>query len=552
MAQETGQAISLGDYADAVADAVTRLERDDVVNRIWAREHTLWREDPTELSDRLGWLTVMGDMRQQIDGLNRFATEIKDSLFTKIVLLGMGGSSLGPEVIRQTFGSAGGNAQLLVLDSTVPSAVTAVMRSIDPARTLFIVSSKSGGTIEPNSLYRHFRRLVEKQVGEGDAGSHFIAITDPGTSLGKLAHDEKFRRTFENPPEIGGRYSVLSLFGLVPAVLIGVDVERLLDRAVAMAARCGGSNSVADNPGAWLGAYLGATAAGGRDKLTLVTSPRVASFGLWVEQLLAESTGKEGKGIVPIAGEPLLDTDVYGDDRAFVYLRVEGDDNAQTDVATERLAAAGHPVVRLDLTDAYDLGSEFFRWEFATAVAGVVLDIQPFDQPDVQAAKDATNRVLDAFMKDGKLPEAPPSETLESILDKASIGDYLAIMAYVRPTLGMEAAASAVRRHVMQRSKVATTFGYGPRFLHSTGQLHKGGPNSGLFVQMTTDEEDIEIPGQPYGFATLASAQAMGDYQALLDSGRRVIRVHLGEDAEAGLLRLLGNLRARDEAARRV
>lgn len=542
MAQGTGQSVSLGEQADAVADALARLEREDTVNRVWAEDHTVWSDDPTELSDRLGWLTVVNEMRKQIANLEQFAAEIKDSFFANVVLLGMGGSSLGPEVIRQTFGSIGGYPHLTVLDSTVPSAVRAVARAIDPSRTLFIVSSKSGGTIEPNSLYRYFRDLVEDKVGKGEAGLQFVAITDPGTSLGKLAEDEGFRRTFENPPNIGGRYSVLSYFGLVPAALIGVSLGRLLDHATAMATRCSGSNAITDNPGAWLGAYLAATATAGRDKLTLVTSPRVASFGLWVEQLLAESTGKQGKGIVPVAGEPLVDARYYGDDRAFVYLRVESDDNAQADVATERLVAAGHPVVRLDLSDAYDMGSEFFRWEFATAVAGALLEIQPFDQPNVQLAKDATNKIIYEFKTIGELPESPASEAFPSILDKAASGDYLAIMAYVQPSSGLEAAISAVRRKVMQESKIATTFGYGPRFLHSTGQLHKGGPNSGLFVQMTTDEQDIPIPGQPFGFATLASAQAMGDYQALADSGRRVIRIALGEDAEAGLLRLLGQL----------
>jgi glucose-6-phosphate isomerase/transaldolase/glucose-6-phosphate isomerase len=544
MAQRTGQSVSLGEQADAVADALARLEREDIVNRVWTEDHTVWRDDPTELSDRLGWLTVVTEMRKQVADLNQFSAKIKDSGFSNIALLGMGGSSLGPEVIGQTFGSIGGYPQLTVLDSTVPSAIRAVVRSIDLSRTLFIVSSKSGGTIEPNSLYRYFRDLVEEKVGKGDAGLHFVAITDPGTSLGKLAGDEGFRRTFENPPDIGGRYSVLSYFGLVPATLIGVNLERLLDHATAMATRCAGTNAITDNPGAWLGAYLAATAAAGRDKFTLVTSPRVASFGLWVEQLLAESTGKEGKGIVPVAGEPLLDARHYGDDRAFVYLRVESDDNAQADVATERFVAAGHPVVRLDLSDAYDMGAEFFRWEFATAVAGALLDIQPFDQPNVQLAKDATNKIIEEFKTVGELPESPTPELLQSILGKAAPGDYLAIMAYVQPSLGLEAAVSAVRGHVMQQHKIATTFGYGPRCLHSTGQLHKGGPNSGLFVQMTADEKEIAIPGQPFGFATLASAQALGDYQALADSGRRVIRIALGEDAEAGLLRLLGQVPA--------
>ena len=533
---------SPGDFADKIEDAIARLDRENVVARIWAREHTVWRDEPTEIVDRLGWLSVASDMREQVENLREFATGIKDALYKHIVLLGMGGSSLGPEVIRQTLGSGDGYPRLIVLDSTMPSAVRAVERAIDPARTLFVVSSKSGETIEPNSFYKHFRSLVAEAVGEADAGSHFVAVTDAGTSLVKLGNEEGFRRVFEAPPDIGGRYSVLSLFGLVPAALAGVDIERLLDRALAVSARSTADTPTAENPSAWLGAFMGATALGGRDKLTLITSPLVASFGLWVEQLIAESTGKEGRGIVPIAGEPIVDVEAYGDDRAFVYLRVEGDQNAEVDVLTERLTGAGHPLVRFDIADAYDLGAEFFRWEFATAVAGALLEIQPFDQPDVQAAKDATGRMLDQFKETGKLPAPPEPGQIADLLDQARSGDYFAIMAYAQETQGVDSAMGVLRKKVMERHKIATTLGYGPRFLHSTGQLHKGGPNSGLFLQLTVDDEDLSIPGEPFGFRTLASAQAMGDHQALLERKRRVVRVHLGDDAEAGLLRLLGGI----------
>ena len=532
----------LGAFATPVNELIARLERDDIVARIWAADHTVWREDPTEIEDRLGWLHVIKEMAGQVANLTAFANEIKDSFFNHVVLLGMGGSSLGPEVIRQVIGSTGGYPTLMVLDSTSPSTLRSVTRQIDPARTLFIVSSKSGGTIEPNSFYKHFRKVVADTVGEADAGSHFITITDPGTSLVSLADEHGFRRVFLNPTDMGGRYSVLSFFGLVPATLIGVDIGRLLARAEAVAAKSPGPISLEGDSGAWLGAYMAAAAKEGRDKLTLIASSRVASFGLWAEQLIAESTGKQGTGIVPIVGEPLLETESYGDDRAFVFLRVEGDDNAQADVASERLAAAGHPVVRLDIADAYDIGGEFFRWELATAVAGALLDIHPFDQPDVQAAKDSTGRLLAEFLDEGHLPDPAPAGDLQDLLANASRGDYLAIMAYAEPSEGIDSAAGLLRKLVAERYKIATSMAYGPRFLHSTGQLHKGGPSTGLYLQFTVDEEDLAMPGEAYGFGTLFAAQAMGDYQALLDKKRRLVRVHLGEDAEAGILRLLGGI----------
>ena len=535
--------VSLGAYADDVTEAVARLERDDVVSRIWAGDHTVWRDDPKEITDRLGWLTVIGQMREQVVELKAFGNEIREAGIKHIVLLGMGGSSLGPEVLGKVIGSTPAFPTLIVLDSTVPARVQAVRDAIDPAKTIFVVSSKSGGTIEPNAFYRYFRAQVEEAVGAEQAGEHFIAVTDPKTSLADLAAQEGFRRTFEAQEDIGGRYSVLSYFGLVPAALIGIDLEKLLDRASEIAASCGASMDTQRNPAAWLGALMAATTLKGRDKLTLVSSPTVASFALWAEQMLAESTGKDGTGIIPIAGEPLLETTAYDDDRVFVYLRMEGDDNAALDVATERLAAEGHPVARLDLRDVYDIGAEFFRWEFATSVAGALLDIHPFDQPDVQAAKDATGKALDGFRKTGRLPELKESGTLPELLDQAQTGDYLAVMAYAEQTDGVDAAVAELRRRVMQDHKVATTLGYGPRFLHSTGQLHKGGPNTGLFLQLTvSDDLELAVPGEDFTFGTLASAQAVGDFQALKAASRRVVRVDLGGDAEAGLLRLLASL----------
>jgi glucose-6-phosphate isomerase/transaldolase/glucose-6-phosphate isomerase len=521
------------------------LRRQDVVRRVWQGDHTLWKPDPTEITDRLGWLTVAGAMRVQLPDLLNFAAEVRDAGFRHVVLLGMGGSSLGPEVLRRTFGSAPGYPELIVLDSTAPAWVQSVADAIDPARSLFLVSSKSGSTIEPNVFYAHFRGLVDAAVGRDRAGQHFVAITDPGTVLKTLADSANFRRAFLNPPDIGGRYSVLSYFGLVPAALIGLDLPRLLDRAGQMGIRCGPErpgqeDSGQENPGFWLGAVMAIAIRQGRDKLTLVTSPAIDGFGLWVEQLLAESTGKEGTGIIPIAGEPLLPAESYGRDRLFVYLRLEGDDNTSVDGALERIQGSGQPVVRLDWQDRYDLGAEFFRWEFATVVAGSALGINPFNQPDVQSAKDRTDRVLDQYHATGMLPENDAAGSVSCLLRQARPGDYLAIMVYGRETPQLDEALQSLRRRVMERHQIATALGYGPRLLHSTGQMHKGGPNSGLFLQITVEHQrDIPIPGHPFTFGVLNDAQSLGDFQALQSGGRRAVRVDLGADVPAGIARLL-------------
>ena len=532
----------LGPHQKNVTTALTQLARDNVVARIWDKDHTVWNDDPTEITDRLGWLTISRDMTEHVSDLQSFAEEVRGEGVRDVVLLGMGGSSLGPEVLRQCIGSAPGFPALTVLDSTVPERVGTVTRSIDPARALFIVSSKSGGTIEPNSFYKHFRHIVESAVGAERAGRHFVAITDTGTSLSERGAAEGFRRVFENPPDLGGRYSVGSFFGLVPAALCGMDCGKLLDRISQMAARCEAGPGVRNNPGGWLGAALGSLTLEGRDKLTLTASPEIASFGLWVEQLIAESTGKDGKGIVPVVNEPLLEPDAYGDDRFFVHMRLSGSDNAAADVAFERLRGAGHPVVTLEMDDVYDVGAEFFRWEMATAVAGHLLAIHPFDQPNVQQAKDVTNRVLETYVNEGALPDAEEG-SLVNLLGQAMEGDYLSIMAYVEETDGVTNAVNMLRQYAMRRHRIATTLGYGPRFLHSTGQLHKGGPNTGLFLQMANNmRSDIPIPGERFGFGTLAAAQAIGDYEALKETGRRVVRLNLGGDAEAAVLRLLGRL----------
>ncbi len=527
---------SLGGHGDSVRKVADDLGQRQVVARIWRRDHTVWKPDPRETADRLGWLTVTDEMRPQVAPLKALGEEIREAGYRHVVLLGMGGSSLGPEVLRQTFGSAQGYPQMSVLDSVVPDWVSAVTSAIDPARTLFLFASKSGGTVEPNALYRHFRALVEQAVGQREAGQRFIAITDPGTSLERLGREQGFRRVFLNPPDIGGRYSVLSLFGLVPAALMGIDIEKLLDRADLMRDACGPEVPAEQAPGAWLGAVMASLAQAGRDKLTIVTSPGIASFGLWLEQLIAESTGKDGKGIVPVAGEPLAPPGAYGDDRAFVYLRLNSDDNKATDQAISALEARGQPVVRLELRDRYDLGAEFYRWEFATAVAGAIMGIHPFDQPDVQATKEQTDRVLSEYLRSGGLPEVRSGQSLRQLLDSARPGDYLAIMAYLRPTPEVEAALADLRRRVMERHRLATTLGYGPRFLHSTGQLHKGGRNSGLFLQIVAEQStQVPIPGEGYTLNVLTDAQALGDLRALQALGRRVARVRLGPDVVAGV-----------------
>ena len=524
---------------EAVEATLEKLERQNVVGRIWQRDHTVWNPGPDEIADRLGWLEVVGQMRDVVPALTEYADDVRSAGFRQLVLLGMGGSSLGPEVLRQTFGSSDGFPELTVLDSVVPGQVRAVTEAIDPGSTLFIVSSKSGGTAEPNALYKHFRPLVERAVGVDHAGHSFVAITDEDTSLESLGYEQGFRAIFLNLSDIGGRYSILSYFGLAPAALMGLNVDRLLDRAAGMQEACGPRVPVRDNPGAMLGAMMGGMASSGRDKLTLVTSPSIDSFGLWVEQLIAESTGKEGRGIVPVAGDALVGPEAYGDDRLFVYMRLDGDDNGTGDAAIGAIESSGQPVVRLALQDRYDLGAEFFRWEFATAVAGSVLGINPFDQPDVELAKRRTQDALHEYETSGELPRPEVQESIDSLLGDARPGRYLAIMAFCESTEEVELALEEFRRAVVERYHVATTLGYGPRFLHSTGQLHKGGPDSGLFLQLTADHAaDLSIPGDPYTFGILADAQALGDLRALGESGRHVVRVHLGPEPAAAIKRL--------------
>jgi transaldolase/glucose-6-phosphate isomerase len=510
---ESGRARHGGNL-DGLSGGVKRrldsFRQEEVLRRVWARDYTLWKPQGDGVTDRLGWLTVVDPMMEEADRLRRFARELADEGYQTAVLLGMGGSSLAPEVLYSTFGAAPGALTLKVLDTTDPASIRAVEESIDLRRTLFIVASKSGTTIETMS---HLAYFWEKAPD----GRHFIAITDAGTPLEKLARERGFRKVFLNPPDIGGRYSALSYFGLVPAALIGADIDQLLDRAHEMLHACHHCVSPEENPGGWLGAVLGEGAMTGRDKLTLVLPDAVSTFGCWLEQLIAESTGKEGKGIVPVEGEPLGGPEVYGDDRLFVAI---GDHEG-----LPALEQAGHPVVRLPYGEPLQLGAEFFRWEFATAVAGHVLGINPFDQPNVQEAKDTTARILQ-----GGAPAEPETGSLSALLEEVRPGDYIAIQAYLPRNAEVEAQLQAARCGLRDRLRVATTVGYGPRFLHSTGQLHKGGPNTGVFIQVVGDDAvDLEIPGRPYTFGVLKRAQALGDLQSLRAHGRRVVRVTLDE-----------------------
>jgi transaldolase / glucose-6-phosphate isomerase len=512
--RESAELHALGAVVDRRLEA---LAASGVPKRIWAKDPTVWKDDPKtpEITDRLGWLTVGEAMAGQAPALADFAREIRSS-FDRVVLCGMGGSSLAPEVLWRTFGAAPGFPALHVLDSTHPRAVASALEGAAVARTLFLVASKSGTTQESDSFFRYFWERT------GGRGEQFVAITDPGTPLARLAAERGFRRTFENPSDIGGRYSALSYFGLVPAALVGVDVGALLQRARHTAEACGPEVTVPANPGARLGAILGEAALAGRNKATFVLSPGVASFGLWVEQLIAESTGKEGTGILPVADEPLGPPEVYGTDRLFVSVNLAGE-VLEADSRLAALSAAGHPVVHLSLEDRFDLGGAFFRWEFATAVAGSILHINAFDQPNVAESKANTKTVLEE-----RRPPAPLAGKAEiaGFLAGFRPGDYLAIMAYLPPTPEHDLRLGALRRALRDRLKVATTLGYGPRFLHSTGQLHKGGPPVGHFVQIVDrPEPDVPIPGAPYTFGTLIAAQAEGDLLALRRRGRPVIRV---------------------------
>jgi transaldolase/glucose-6-phosphate isomerase len=509
----------------------------DVVRRIWHKDDTLWG-DPgqAEVADRLGWLTVTDAMEDAVDDLEGFTREIVGEGVADVVLLGMGGSSLAPEVIRQSFGAQRGFPRLHVLDSTHPDAVRAVAEQIDPQRSLFLVSTKSGGTIETISLFRHFWSLAPD-------GRRFVAITDPGSGVEALAREHGFRRTFLNDSEIGGRYSALSFFGLVPAALMGADVRGLLSSAEVAEQACITYDPASPNSGLWLGLTLGELALQGRDKLTFVVDPPLQSFGLWVEQLIAESTGKLGKGIVPVADEALGAPDAYGKDRTFVHLRNEEDPDAANEQAVRALADADHPVITVEAHGPSDLGRVFFFAEFATAVAGWVLGINPFDQPNVQEAKDNTKRVLGQLEGGGDLQEPPDAgdAELRALLEGLEPPGYLAILGYVPPSDDVDVAVEELREAVRAATRATTTFGYGPRYLHSTGQLHKGGAPTGRFLELvaTPHGDDVGVPGEPFTFGQLIRAQAIGDLETLRSHDLPAQRVTLAGDDPAAALRAL-------------
>ncbi len=559
----------LGEYGPAVEGALAELGDERVVERMWEGDHTVWGPEPEEIANRLGWLRSPQDTQEALPEIRALAEAVRDEGVERVLLLGMGGSSLAPETFALSLGSAQGYPDLAVLDSTAPEAVLGRAEGLDLSRTLFVVSTKSGGTVETLSFFRYFYNLVVEAVGAERAGSRFVAITDPGSGLADTAEEYGFRATFLNEPSIGGRYSALSLFGIVPAALIGADVSKLLGRARAAASECGPGSGPEQNPGAWLGAVMGELARNhGRDKLTLLTSPSLAPFGPWAEQLVAESTGKDGTGILPVAGEPEGPPEAYGDDRLFVVMRLEGEEDAGQDELLEGLRGLGHPVVEIWLEDAHDLGGEMFRWEVATAIAGWRLGINPFDQPNVESAKAQARKMVAEYREKGVLPEPEPTAeedgivvyytpaegeaasvkgALEGFFARARPGDYASLQAYLPPSEETTQALQRLRVRLRDRLRVATTLGYGPRFLHSTGQLHKGDAGRGLFVQITADHgrdapipDEAGAPGSSLSFGVLLDAQALGDRQALLEAGRRVIRLHLssGGGTKEGIGRL--------------
>ena len=555
------QSFSLGRSGSPIRQTTRQMDADRLIPRLWGRDVALWKDDPRHqeiIANSLGWLEVPEKLLEQAPRLSAFAEEVRGEGFSHLLLMGMGGSSLCPEVFRRSLGRIAGYPQLLVLDSTDPATVGKMERAVDLSRTLFIVASKSGTTIEPLMFYHYFFDKVARVCPE--PGRNFIAITDPGSRLERIAREKGFRRVFQNMSDIGGRYSALSYFGMVPAALTGLDVKKILLRAASVSQDCAPEVSAAENPAARLAAALGQLARQGRDKMTLVIPPPLDSLGLWIEQLIAESTGKEGGGILPVAGEPLGAPDVYSDDRVFVYIRTEDSADAQSEAALEALEKAGHPVIGQVLPDPLSLGGGFFLWEFATALVGALLGINPFDQPNVQESKDNTRELLEVFRGKGQLP---PQEVLleergcrifgeadsrretlvattRAHLARVRAGDYVALTAYIPETEEHDQLLQAVRLRIRDSLKVATTVGYGPRFLHSTGQLHKGGAENGIFVQITAAEgEDLAIPGEPYTFGVLEQAQALGDFQSLVDRHRPAIRFHLGADVGAGLKTLL-------------
>jgi transaldolase/glucose-6-phosphate isomerase len=537
-------------------------KKNSKLKRLWQEDADLWTGSDED--KWLGWLGITEQQIENIDKLKEIAADIKKAGFKNALLLGMGGSSLCPEVLRMTFGKAAGFPDLHVLDSTDPAQIKSIEECVDLASTICIVSSKSGSTLEPNIYKQYFFDRIKAKVGEKEVGSRFIAITDPGSKMQRVAEKDKFRKIFMGVPSIGGRYSALSNFGMVPAAVMGIDVAKFLKNTQQMVDACGENTDASTNPGVILGAILGVAANQGRDKITFVTSAGIFDLGAWLEQLIAESTGKSGKGLIPVDRERLAKPELYGSDRVFAYLRLESEPDKEQSAAVDALAKAGHPVVRIVLPDIYSLGQEFFRWEMATAVAGALIGINAFNQPDVEASKSETRKLTTEYESTGKLPSESPFFTgdgaklyadlkntaalkgggtlagfLKKHLARIGAGDYFALLGYITMNEAHEEALQSVRFPVRDNKKVATVLGFGPRFLHSTGQAYKGGPNSGVFLQITCDDAvDILVPGQKYTFGVVKSAQARGDFAVLAERGRRALRVHLGKDVAAGLATL--------------
>ena len=532
------------------------------IRQLWAGDASLWTENA---EDRwLGWLTVVEQELADLSQLKDFAERVRRRKFTDVVVLGMGGSSLGPEVLGQTFGDQPSWPRFHMLDSTDPAQIQEIEHAINLARTLFIVSSKSGGTLEPNIFLDYFADRVGAALGKDKVGAQFVAVTDRGSSLDERAKQLGFADVFYGVPTIGGRYSVLSKFGLAPAAATGLDIRRLLETAQGMIRSCGPDAPSSDNPGVQLGVALGIAATRlGRDKVTIIASPGIAGFGAWLEQLLAESTGKRGRGLIPLAGEPLARPERYGADRFFAYLELEHAADPAQRAAIEALESVGHPVAWIRLKDIWSFGAEFFRWEIAVAVAGAIIGIDPFDQPDVEASKQKTNALIKIYETTGSLPHEEPllrgnglalyadqrnaaelgchktlSAYLRSHLARVQAGDYVALLTYIARNPVHIRALTAIRTRIRDRLRVATCLGFGPRFQHSTGQAFKGGPNTGVFLQSTSDDPaDIDIPGHPFSFGVVKAAQAQGDFDVLAERGRRLVRIHL-TDVDAGLVEL--------------
>jgi len=543
----------------AVAASLNDWKNNNKVARLWQKDASLWSN--TDEANWLGWLSITDVQLASLESFKQLAAEVKKAKFKHVLLLGMGGSSLCPEVLRMTFGKVAGFPEMHVLDSTDPVQIKTIEKKLDLKRTLCIVSSKSGSTLEPNIFKQYFLERVKKAVGEQLVGSRFIAVTDPGSKLQQVAEADKFWKILAGVPSIGGRYSALSNFGMVPAAAMGLDLGKFLKTTQEMVQACGAGSAAEANPGVILGNILGVAANHGRDKITIIASPGIHDLGAWLEQLVAESTGKVGKGIIPVDREKPAKPTAYGNDRVFAYLRLANKPNKAQDSAVAAIEKAGHPVIRITLRNVYALGQEFFRWEIATAVAGSIIGINAFNQPDVEASKIETKKLTSEYETTGSLPPESPflvskeaklfaderntaalsggktfGEVLKTHLSRIGAGDYFALLGYIPMNAENEKALQAIRHLVRDAKKVATCLGFGPRFLHSTGQAYKGGPNSGVFLQITCDDaSDLAVPGQKYTFGVVKAAQARGDFAVLAERGRRALRVHLGKNLKVGL-----------------